>query len=133
MPTDFSLPITGVELIDNQHAHYVRLVKHLLLLFGRGELTAASFRAQVQAVVSYAIEHLDAEEFLMASANYPAHQEHVAKHDKFRNWIDQFQEKVSEENATFDDFQRLLQWLTDWFVQQVKVDDQKLADFLKQT
>ncbi|MCK5805582.1 MAG: hemerythrin family protein [Lentisphaeria bacterium] len=132
MPTDFSLPITGVELIDNQHAHYVRLVKHLLTLFGRGDLDSASFRAEVQAVVAYAIEHFDAEEFLMTSSNYPAYQEHVEKHDKFRAWIDQFQEKISKETIDIADFQRLLQWLTDWFLQQVRVDDQKLANFLKQ-
>ncbi|MBT3377026.1 MAG: hemerythrin family protein [Lentisphaerae bacterium] len=130
MTSQFSLPFTAIKLIDRQHAQYVELVNDLSDWFYSADFDTNSLGAQTEAVVAYALEHFDAEEFLMRSHNYPDYEEHEAKHQKFREWIDGYQEKTASSNVTVEEAQRLLHWLTKWFAEQVKVDDQKLADFL---
>jgi hemerythrin len=88
---------------------------------------------ETREVVKYAMEHFDAEEALMRSRKYPAYEEHLAKHNVFRDWTDTLATELEGETDLDEYTIRLSKWLIEWFCDQVLTDDRKLAAFLKKT
>ncbi len=130
---DRTVLMTGIPLIDRQHAEYADLVDKLFVMANRGGVNRQTLSAEVDAVIKYAVEHFDAEEYLMRSANYPALEEHSRKHNVFRVKTDRL---VAEwkDGLNADEFTvRLSRWLIEWFCDQVQNDDRKLAVFLNKT
>ena len=124
---------TGIPLIDRQHEAYFGLVECLFGVAERGHVDRAELDKAVAEVIRYAVEHFDAEEFLMRSANYPATREHSAKHAAFReqanNLVDEYRGRTDVDVYAI----RLNNLLVDWFTDQVRTDDRQLAAFLKTT
>lgn len=130
---DRALLVTGIPLIDRQHAEYADLVDKLFEMANRGGVNRQALSAEVDAVIRYAVEHFDAEEYLMRSANYPALAEHSQKHNVFRVKTDRLVAEW-EDGLDADEFTiRLSRWLIEWFCDQVQNDDRKLAVFLNKT
>jgi hemerythrin-like metal-binding protein len=122
---------TGIPLIDKQHTEYADLVDQCFKLASHGNVSTPALRKQVSAVTKYAMEHLDAEEFLMRSRKYPAYAEHSSKHGIFRDEMDPLISEI-EEDMNLDEYTiRLSRWLIEWFCDHVQTDDLKLAVFLK--
>ena len=133
MIIDPSKYLTGIPLIDKQHKQYIALVNKLVDKYHQGNMTKAGFTDYVNEIEAYALEHFDAEEFLMRSAKYPLYEEHLAKHDIFRDKMDEFLEEISAEVIDVDHYAKILcEWLIDWFKMQVLDDDIKLAKFIKE-
>ena len=133
MVIDPSKYITGIPLIDKQHKQFLALVNKLVDSSHKGDMTKAEFCDCVNQVVTYAFEHFDAEEFLMRSANYPLYEEHLAKHDVFRDQMDELLEEIDSKEIDINHYVKVLcKWLVDWFKMQVLYDDMKLARFIKE-
>jgi hemerythrin len=82
--------------------------------------------------VLYAVEHFDAEEFLMKNQNYPHFEEHRKKHDLYRNKMNSFIEELDNENTNLKEFvENISRWLLDWLKMQILEDDVKIPSFLK--
>ena len=124
---------TGVLLIDRQHEAYFKLVEEFLALVEGGDVDRTQLDTEVNKIVEYAVEHLDAEEHLMRSSNYPAYEVHLAKHNIFRNKLDGFTSELKTEVPMGPFLKRLSKWLVAWFTIQILVDDQQLAAFLHQS
>jgi len=121
---------TGIPLIDQQHADYMDLVEWFFQL----SFQNADFKKLQKAlneVTVYTVDHFDAEEYLMRSSNYPYYAEHCAKHDLFREKVNDFTNELEEDAGSETYLTRIANWLVDWFIGQVQVDDMKLAIFLK--
>jgi hemerythrin len=125
--------LTGVPAIDRQHEAYLALVERVFRLCGGAQVERERLAAEVNAALSYAIEHFDTEEHLMRSVNYPHLDQHVAKHNVFRGRVDDFAAELRCAEPAPDFTTRLAKWLVDWFAEQVQNDDQRLANFLKKT
>lgn len=133
MEIDFDEYITGIPLIDEQHKHYVELVNKLIINYNNGGMGKDAINSYTKEIFDYAVEHFDAEEYLMRSANYPLYEEHLAKHNIFRDKVDEFVAEIDEEGIDIDEYvYNLNKWLISWFKIQVLDDDVKLAKFLKQ-
>lgn len=125
--------LTGIPLIDKQHKQYIMLVNKLVGNHHKGDMTKAEFIDCLNEIVAYALDHFDAEEFLMRSAKYPLYEEHLAKHDTFRDRVDEFLEEIDTKEIDVDHSVKVLcKWLIDWFKEQVLDDDIKLAKFIKE-
>lgn len=122
--------MTGIPLIDNQHKQYFELVNKLIDTHNKGDMDKATLNKYIKEVFSYAEEHFDAEEYLMRSIKYPLYEEHLAKHNEFRDKADEFLAGIEEEIDINDYVNNLCEWLVDWFKTQVLNDDVKLARLL---
>src|ERR1035437_6169818 len=88
MKIDRRFLITGIPIIDKQHREYADLADRLFELAARGNVDRQTLSRETSAVVKYAVEHFDTEEYLMRSEKYPAYAEHRAKHNTFRDRTD---------------------------------------------
>lgn len=123
--------ITGIPLIDEQHEKYAELVDRVFNEAMSEGLKRATLETEVDNVVAYAVEHFDAEECLMRSVDYPHYEEHVAKHNKFRDATSTMVEDMGKELVVDSYMAHLSRWLVEWFCSQVETDDRKLAAFLR--
>ncbi len=131
MKIDRQFLITGIPAIDRQHEEYADLVDRLFELAGAGNVTRQILARETRAVNKYAMEHFDTEEHLMRSRQYPAYEEHFAKHNVFREWTDTLPLDLAD-GVDLDAYTiALSKWLIEWFCDQVQTDDRKLAVFLK--
>jgi len=133
MILDLRVDLTGIPLIDEQHKQYMVLVNKCLAKYHKGNMTKSMFIDCVTEIEAYALEHFDSEEVLMRSAKYPLYEEHLAKHDDFRNRINDLLEKMNTKEIDLGHYVSLLcKWLVDWFKIEVLDDDIKLAKFIKE-
>ncbi len=117
----------GIPLIDKQHEEYVKRMNHFLDSYHHDSINEEALREEISFIVSYAIEHFDAEEALMKHTNFPLSKQHIAQHDFFKQSADSFAElKYTEENV-----RKLLRLLIDWFIAHIKTQDSKLAKHVK--
>jgi len=133
MIIDLRVDLIGIPLIDKQHKQYMVLVNKFLANHHKGNMSKAVFIDRVNEIEAYALEHFDSEEVLMRSAKYPMYEEHLAKHDAFRNRINDFLEEMNTKEIDFDHYVNILcKWLIDWFKSEVLDDDIKLAKYIKE-
>jgi len=70
MQLDHTLLLTGIPLIDHQHAAYARLVDAALARCAEPVLDRAALVEEVNQTLSYALEHFDSEELLMRAEDF---------------------------------------------------------------
>jgi hemerythrin len=130
MKIDRQLFRIGIPLIDNQHEAYLDLLDDL---FAAGEEPVVDRNKVDEALkraCAYGIEHLDAEEMLMASVNYPALDGHRKKHNEFRERVEQLVREGKD--LPPDKFlHEVNKWMLRWFCEQTETYDRALAQFLK--
>ncbi len=125
--------MTGIPVIDKQHKEYIALVNKLVAKHKGGGMSKREFFHYVNDIVTYTLEHFDAEEFLMRSVKHPFYEEHLDKHNVFRDKMDEFLERIDTKAIDMEqDVDFLCKWLVDWFKMQVLDDDIKLAKFIKE-
>ncbi len=131
MRIDRELFRTGIPLIDNQHEAYLYLVDELFELCMDPDCQPSAVHASIVKLLSFAVDHFDAEEFLMQGTGYPRYAAHRAKHDEFRNQIDTLSTLCTEATSKELVMAELREWLVDWFSEQTETHDRRLARFLK--
>ena len=131
MIIDKKLLITGVPRIDHQHEKYAILVDEVFELANHGNVSKEDVLSKTKDVLEYAMEHFDDEESLMLAENYPAYEEHRAKHDIFRQKTDALPSSFDEDMDLEEHMITLSMWLIEWFCDQVQTDDLKLAEFIR--
>lgn len=120
----------GIPLIDNQHKQLLVLINNLIASNNKGNVERPTLNNYIKEVFAYTVEHFDAEEYLMRSVKYPLYEEHLSKHNEFRDKADEFLAELEEEIDIKDYVNNLCEWLVDWFKTQVLNDDVKLARLL---
>lgn len=106
----------GVEKIDLQHYHLIKILNKLQRLYEHPEINHSQKIVQLlHEMMEYAMEHFATEEDILRKTNYPDQEAHFAKHHEFREkTVDLFAEaKESETDATRDMYLYLKNWLID--------------------
>ena len=133
MNKKITLLMTGVDLIDNQHKLFFHLIEELNDILSEGENRAKAILPILDELDLYVIDHLDAEEYLMSSIDYPLLQEHVEVHDYFRDWTNEYKASISEKDQlTKEDISKLNTGIIEWLVVDISIQDVKLANYIKE-
>lgn len=130
MKNKYRLFHTGIPLIDKQHAQYMNLVDELCERCRQSDAKQKVLDRDLRKVLSYAIEHFDAEESLMRNYKYPGYKKHREKHDEFRNEADRILIIDRKTVAPSNHLSHLTKWLIGWFCEQTLVYDSGLAAFM---
>jgi hemerythrin len=121
---------TGYTLIDDQHRSLFHAINALnsAILMGRGE---ELLERTLKILESYTTIHFKTEEHFMAELQYPDYADHVTKHQQLRQRVESF---LAQEAQVPDRWLalRVSRFLTDWLINHIKAEDQRMIDFLRQ-
>lgn len=117
----------NVEKIDTQHKELVSMVNDLFdaMTGGANDSVATELVGRLK---EYAIYHFDMEERLMEEYKYPDVQDHIPKHNDFRNKAAQIEADCN--SGKFAISMDLLNFLSDWLVTHINGTDKQLGEFL---
>jgi hemerythrin len=118
----------GIVEIDIQHKKLFDLINKLYeaMQVGQGSKQIGNVVAEL---IAYAGTHFSVEEKYMATHKYPDLGKHKAVHDAFVQKVLEFQRQyLSGKMAMSID---ILNFLKDWLVTHIQVEDQKYAPYLK--
>lgn len=122
---DFSV---GVERLDEQHRHLVRMINQLI---AKPHTTTRSETVSdlLTGMTKYAQEHFATEEDLMRQHNYPHLEEQISKHRAFRK------KTVDFCSATMLDVvvvpEAMLRYLREWLVEHILKTDMAYKPFFR--
>lgn len=113
---------TGVEEIDLQHRYFVRLINRLAhdLLTTQDERYS---RGLLNELCKYATFHFASEENIMHKLGYPEMESHRLHHLQLLDKLSSY--------ASGRDVERLLKFLTDWFIDHTVQEDRRIGDFIR--
>ncbi len=117
----------NVEKIDTQHKELVNMVNDLFdaMTGGANDLVATDLVGRLK---EYALHHFATEEKYMEEYKYPDAQDHIPKHDDFRNKAAQIEADCNSGNFAIS--MDLLNFLSDWLVTHINGTDKKFGEFL---
>jgi hemerythrin-like metal-binding protein len=112
----------GVEEIDNQHRHLLRMFHGLedAMKAGRGRDELVKL---MHGLAQYAIEHFGAEERLMQTTKYTELAAHNAEHRQFIAQILEFNKKHKQGDVLLT--VEMMIFLRDWIVTHIRDTDQR--------
>lgn len=95
--------ITGNELIDSQHEELIGRINKLLdsCEAGEGKISAIKM---LDYLAKYTDTHFGDEEALQKEVCYPDYDKHHAKHEEFKQTIQELNEMLQEEEGPSDAF-----------------------------
>ena len=113
--------------IDTDHRHLVDLVNelHTATNLGQGQEILSKI---MEALVGYTAGHLQSEEQLMASVNFPNLERHKIGHSKFIESLRELQRKYEHGSLTVAS--QLSTVLRDWLSLHIRRSDKELLVFL---
>jgi hemerythrin-like metal-binding protein len=128
---------TGFPLIDNQHKSLFHAINalHYAMLSGQG---TALLQTTLAALNDYTHLHFATEEEYMRCYQYPDIQDHYCKHQALKARVKQFNQRLEEVESQGDHRKKmqltleLSYFLSQWLIDHIDQEDQKMIDFLKQ-
>ncbi len=124
---------TGIEAMDKQHRRLIEICNELYAgcRMSRDE-AAAYFKKAIKNAAEYTQTHFRDEEKILQHFNYPEYQAHKAEHEQFIKEI--LQQAAEFEQGTFSAAVRFSQYLREWILHHIAMEDKKYGYFiLKQT
>lgn len=121
--------VTGNEMIDDQHKELIGRINQLLESCedGQGKVKAVKM---LDYLMEYTDFHFNAEEKLQEEINYPGIQEHKAKHEEFKQAVEELQEMLQEEEGPTEAFVAQVQRnVVDWLFNHIKGFDRSVAEY----
>lgn len=121
--------VTGNEMIDDQHKELIGRINQLLESCedGQGKVKAVKM---LDYLMEYTDFHFSAEEKLQEEINYPGIQEHKAKHEEFKQAVEELQEMLQEEEGPTEAFVAQVQRnVVDWLFNHIKGFDRSVAEY----
>jgi len=116
---------TGNFVIDHQHRRLVQLINDLEEVIQQQDLKPTLLNVIFDEVTSYTQYHFQTEEELMANVNYSGIVEHKQLHQDFIKGLALF--KVQADKGTVYIDTALCQFLKDWLLGHIAVEDQKIV------
>lgn len=121
--------VTGNEMIDDQHKELIGRINQLLESCedGQGKVKAVKM---LDYLMEYTDFHFSAEEKLQEEINYPGIKEHKAKHEEFKQAVEELQEMLQEEEGPTEAFVAQVQRnVVDWLFNHIKGFDRSVAEY----
>jgi len=119
--------VTNIKVVDEEH---YKLVSHLNKLYhavqaGEGDRIVSE---EIDTLSTFADEHFVTEEQLMKEYHYPEYQEHVYRHNEFREELHEL--KTKPESAKSFMTIELLEFLKQWVSEHFFKEDMKFARYI---
>ena len=113
--------------IDEQHKKLINLINilHDAMKQAKGKEVLGGI---IKELISYSIFHFSYEEKLMSKYNFPGTILHKMEHQKFTLKVQKLQNDYVSGKAILS--QDVLQFLKDWLVEHIQVNDKKYVPFL---
>lgn len=121
--------VTGNEMIDDQHKELIGRINQLLESCedGQGKVKAVKM---LDYLMEYTDFHFSAEEKLQEEISYPGIKEHKAKHEEFKQAVNELQEMLQEEEGPTEAFVAQVQKnVVDWLFNHIKGFDRSVAEY----
>lgn len=125
----------GHEKVDLQHQYLLNLVNEFVLdaktIKSKPAPASDDFtkiRVLVTELKSYAVNHFQDEEQLMASIHYPDLEAHQANHRLLRQHVEHMEQKVNSMDKHA--LNKMIIVLRDWLVEHIMVEDKKIGTFI---
>ena len=119
----------GIKQFDDEHHKLVELISTLFeaLRDKSGKEVVVNVSDEL---ISYTELHFSNEETAMLSAEYPDAEEHIAKHQRLKRAVLEFQSTIINEfpKGTSE----LYRFLREWLVEHIQSMDKKYAPFLQE-
>lgn len=121
--------VTNVAVIDAQHRQYFDRVNQALHHVGAA-VSREDFTGSLDFVRQYAVFHFDTEQDAMQFHAYPGYGAHLEQHQFFAQRLDELCADFQTQGFDPGLAARLHNLLVGWFVNHIRLEDQKLARFL---
>jgi hemerythrin-like metal-binding protein len=118
----------GVAIFDDEHKKLIAIINQLHEAFVTG-VDKGALQAISDNLVEYTLMHFRHEEMYFDDWAYPEAAEHVTAHTKLRQQVFEYRKLIMEKNVE-DLAQQMAQFLRDWLLQHIMVDDRKYGTFL---
>lgn len=125
--------VTGNGVIDEQHKEWIDRINKLLgsceeCGCGDGKVEAIKM---LDYMADYADFHFEEEEKLQEEVEYPAIDEHKAKHEEFRKAVGELYEMLQEEEGPTPAFvEAVRKNVVNWLVNHIKSFDVSVASYI---
>ncbi len=116
----------GIPLIDSQHREYIRRLNLFNDKCYEG-IDEAEIEEHFRFVESYALEHLDSEEFFMRENGVPVYDEQVKMHDYFKRQLEAIKVQIEVNGYNPENLESLHGLLVDWFLNHIRKCDKQVA------
>lgn len=130
-----TLPLTGIEVIDDQHGAMLAEILKLRQANQQGR-GSALLEDIVIFLADYSQTHFAFEEFVMKGARYPGMDAHCESHRAFTRKFGDFRRRFEAATQAGEDVSQLSEtmaaWLHGWLVGHITVEDSAVAEFLHQ-
>ena len=115
----------NVKEIDEQHQHFIRILNHLYEAVSHAT-DQKELKVILDELVTYTDLHFKTEEKYFDKFHYENSAEHKDEHAKLREKVADFYKKYEEGKAEIS--VELLDFLEDWLVEHLDVQDKKYID-----
>lgn len=127
---------TGHATIDRQHEALYEALLGVSLLLKMPDVNVAYWLDMVgRKIDEYVLTHFKEEERLMAVMSYPGLQAHKLQHTQFIEAFKKYQARITRletETEQLETAYQLLDFLNDWFEQDVLLQDKDFVNFINQ-
>jgi hemerythrin len=121
----------GLQVIDDQHRHFVALVNGLLEALEQGR-AAAALEPLAAALEQYAASHFRMEEAAMQEHGYPDLAAHRASHQQFRERVTALAAEIHGGRPGMELVMRYGQLLQQWLRDHIANEDRRIGTFLRE-
>jgi len=116
----------GNEIIDQQHQDLFTLINDLHKTFGKKD-SESGLETVIKHLFDYIDFHFETEEEIFLASDYPGTKEHIARHQKFKNRLLEFEEQFK--NGKLDKVD-LFNFVKTWLSSHIKKTDFEYQFFI---
>lgn len=125
--------ITGNKTIDTQHQELIDRIQQFVTACESGDSKVKAIK-MLDYLDDYTNFHFQEEEELQKSVNYPELANHHAKHEEFKNSIQELYDFLNENEGPNEQFiQQVKRNVVDWLFQYIKTFDRSVAEYIHLT
>jgi len=124
----------GVDRIDDQHKELFHRVTEFLKALrsdGTWEEKLTSVKQTMAFMQDYVVTHFNDEEDYQQQVSYPGYNEHRAVHERFKQEVMEFAQRMEAENYPEELVQQFAGKLLAWLINHVAASDQKIGEYVK--
>lgn len=118
---------TGIGSMDLQHQKLIELINKLYKVI-RKEESSKSINEVLYEMEKYAQNHLQKEELLLKTNNYPDLDNHIACHNRYLNRIKTFKDEMEKGDDLI--VKETYAFLREWWMEHIIGEDKKYGEFL---
>lgn len=122
---------TGNEEIDAQHKQLFAALNNLIAAYEQGK-APSEIQKTIEFLIEYIFKHFSHEEKLQEDCGYPYIIEHKNAHGILRRQVVNLVNKFDIEGYSDKFVEYTIHFMIDWFAHHIKVDDFKLAAYIRE-